>query len=198
MELYSKKTKGNFNGKPDRLSLSRNIEAHSNDINNKTKTKTAAVAAVTNDYIQKMKLKIYISCDGRKFIEKSAAYALGLISDKNFHAMENKLNFFEISDRQLEAFKNRNIEIEYCQISDEMVPKKTAIKVFRQGINYYIELSSAYALGLISDKNFYVMGNQLYQINDNLLVFLNNKYTVEMIEISSDVSLESSQNRRKR
>lgn len=156
---------------PDRLSISRNFERTT------TNTNTRQKEPMKNSYIQKMKLKIYISSDNRKFIEKSAAYSLGLTGVRAI-MVENQLNFFEISDVQLEALKSRNIEMEYCQVPDEMVPKKPSIKVFQQGVNYFIEPSAAYALGLITDKNFYALGNQLYQVSDNLLAFLNNKRSV--------------------
>ncbi len=63
-----------------------------------------------------MKLKVYISSDKRKFIEKSVAYALGLITDKNFYVMENQL--YQISDNVL-AFLNNKYEIGYIDIGLE-------------------------------------------------------------------------------
>lgn len=123
-------------------------------------------------------LIVYIATDNRKFIDKSAAYALNLT---NF--MNDGIDLFEISDYQLRTMENRNFEIEYRQISSEDVPKREAIKVFFDGIDYYIELSAAYFLGLIRDENFFKMNQQLYKISENIFLFLNNKYDVDKIII---------------
>lgn len=123
-------------------------------------------------------LIVYIATDNRKFIDKSAAYALNLT---NF--MNDGIDLFEISDYQLRTMENRNFEIEYRQILSEDVPKREAIKVFFDGIDYYLELSAAYSLGLISDENFFKMNQQLYKISENIFLFLNNKYDVDKIII---------------
>lgn len=153
----------------NRLSLSRNF--------NRTETKLETKTVPANQQQLKSILVVYISEDNRKYIDKAAAYALGLTDVRA--VMTGDLNLFEINDRQFDLIKNKNYEIEYRQLLSKDAPKREAIKVFTDGLDHYIEISAAYALGLIDAKNFNMMESQFYKISENMLVFLNNKYDVE-------------------
>ena len=117
--------------------------------------------------------------DNRKFIDKAASYALGLTDVRA--VMVDELNLFEITDKQLEHIKARNYEIEYKNLEKEKTPQKQPIEVFLIDDEYYIDMSAAYHLNLVSVETFNNMNGQLYKISDNLLAFLNNKYNVELI-----------------
>lgn len=136
---------------------------------------------------QKMKLKVYLSDDGRIFIDKSAAYHLGYIDVKAI--MLNNIQKVEIRDRQLSQIKAReNIEIEYEKLeSNKEIPEKPKIEVFIDNIDYYIAPSSAYALNLITVERFNYMtdNKELYKISENILIFLKNKYNVQYTEIDN-------------
>lgn len=161
----------------DRLSLSRNLTRQTVKLEIKSPT------ATTNATKLKSVLLVYVSDDNRTFVDKSAAYSLGL-TDVRAIMLENKLNLFEVSDLQIEQFKQKNFEIEYRKILNNEAPKKPTIKVFNDGVDYFIEPSAAYALGLITVENFNNMSDQLYKVSDNLLMFLNNKYAVETINMA--------------
>ena len=133
----------------------------------------------------KSKLKVYLSDDNRKFIDKSAAYALGL-TEVRVIMIENQDKYFEITDKQLETIKMKNYEIEYSKIENKEVPEKPVINVYNDGIDSYIDLSAAYALGLITDQNFNNMGNELYKVSENLLIFINNKYKVDRVVLEEE------------
>lgn len=156
----------------DKMSLSKNLTRPAQKLELKTKT-------VSNFQLKSI-LLVYISDNNRKFIDKSAAYALDLTNVRAI-MINDGLNLFEISDSQLAMLKNRGFELKYRQISSKDAPKRGSIKVFFDGIDYYIELSAAYSLGLINVENFYGMDQQFYKISENILVFLNNKYDVDKI-----------------
>lgn len=134
-----------------------------------------------------MKLKVYLSDDGRIFIDKSAAYHLGYVDVKAI--MLNNIQKVEITDRQLSQIKAReNIEIEYEKlVSNKEIPEKPKIEVFIDNIDYYIAPSAAYALNLIPVERFNYMADnkELYKISENLLVLLKNKYNVQYTEIDN-------------
>lgn len=100
-------------------------------------------------------------------------------------------SLFEINKNQLEMLKIRDFDIKYKKISTDEVPLKPAIKVFIDGIDYYIETSAAYALGLITEKNFFAIENPYYRISDNMLAFLKSKYSV----VIQDIRIEDKKRR---
>ena len=151
-------------------------------INSKTQSQNNNI-----QFQQKMKLKVYLSDDGRIFIDKSAAYHLGYVDVKAI--MLNNIQKVEITDRQLSQIKAReNIEIEYEKlVSNKEIPEKPKIEVFIDNIDYYIAPSAAYALNLIPVERFNYMADnkELYKISENLLVLLKNKYNVQYTEIDN-------------
>lgn len=147
-------------------------------INSGTITKAQNQYQIKNEFQQKMKLKVYLTDDEKIFIDRSAAYHLGYIDTRA--VMSENDQKIEITDRQLATLKAReNIEIEYEKLmSNKEIPTKPKIEVFVDNIDYYINISAAYSLGLINVETFNNMSNELYKVSDNLLAFLKNKYEV--------------------
>ncbi len=155
------------------LSLSRNFEP-------KTRSEFKTTPVVKTETKLKQILKVYVSSDKRKFIDKAAAYALKMINVRAI-MLEDSDQLIEITDRQLEGLSKKNIEIQYQNVENSYIPPKQNINVYYEGIEYYIEPSAAYALGLITIENWNAMGNSLYRVSENLLMFLKNKYDVKLL-----------------
>lgn len=57
--------------------------------------------------------------------------------------------------------------------------QKKVIKIYIEGNKYYIEHSTAYALGLISTEEFYSLDNEYYYISKDLFDNLKAKFEIE-------------------
>ena len=163
------------------LSLSRNLTRNEEKQN---------LAQAQSSKILRQILLIYITDDNRLFIDRTAAYALGLTKVRAI-MLDKGPSLFEINKNQLEMLKIRDFDIEYKKISTDEVPLKPVIKVFIDGIDYYIETSAAYALELITEKNFFAIENPYYRISDNMLAFLKSKYSV----VIQDIRIEDKKRR---
>lgn len=78
------------------------------DIHNKLKT-MSNVEIEYKKIIKKPKLKVYVS-NSNYFIDSSAAYSLGLLSDEEFANIQN--NYYYIDSNMIEVFKEK-FDIEF-------------------------------------------------------------------------------------
>ena len=131
---------------------------------------------------QKKRIKIYI-LENKYYVEHSTAYALGLIKTRAI--MLDKPKMIELPDFIHNKFKNQDdIDIEYIKIE-----KKQTLKVFINDFNYYINKAAAYALGLISTKEFYSLDDEYYYISKELLDNLKEKFEIEFhsLELKEEI-----------
>lgn len=131
----------------------------------------------------RMILKVYLTDDSRMFIDRAAAYSLGFIDTRAI--MLDDTQKIQISEKDLSIIKTKNsIEIEYEKLlSKEDVPAKQKIIVYVDNVDYYISVAAAYSLGLINVEVFNNISNQLFNVSDNLMVFLKNKYDIVYTEM---------------
>lgn len=67
---------------------------------------------------------------------------------------------------------------------------KQGIQVFTSEDRMYISTSSAYAMGLIDAENFNSTTRNLYEINENIFNYINNKYSVEYEDLQKRSGLK--------
>lgn len=136
---------------------------------------------------QKQILIVYVSENERFYIKRSSAFALGL-TDTRAMMVDGTNDLLEISKRQLAILSSReNLEVKLEKVAvNEQLPERPKIKVYKDNLNHFIEMSAAYALGLVSIDTFNVMSEELYPVAENLLIFLNNKYDVELVELGEN------------
>ena len=117
------------------------------------------------------------------FVDASTAYALGVT---DVRAIMTGTKIYEIKNEHIQKYRNRfsNIDVELNQIILES--KKDKIKMYyTQANEFYIDYSSSYALGLISDKEFNNNSLQYYgPLVEFEINFIKNKYNVELSEIT--------------
>lgn len=133
---------------------------------------------------QKIILNVYIDKENNKiFTDASTAYALGVTSVR---AIMTGTKFYEITNEHIQKYKNRfpNMEVELNKIIFEQ--KKDKIKMYyTQENKFYIDYSSSYVLGLISDKDFNNNSIQYYgPLAEFEINFIKNKYNVELDKIT--------------
>ena len=131
--------------------------------NNKTLTVNAANQSLKTGLKQKMKVKIYDQ-NNNYFIERSAAYALGLINTRAIMINDNNDLIALPADAHNKLRNNHDIEIEYIK---EM--KKPKLKAYFDGNNYYIDKSAAYALKMIENEEFFASEDQFYTITVDII-----------------------------
>jgi len=165
----------------DLLSASQNLTMP------ETKLELNNVSKVNNNHQEKQVLTIYTDDNELMYINRAAAYALGLINTRAI-MLDNDESLIPFSEKQLSIILNReNIDIEFIKLNEiQKIPERSKIKVYRDNLYYYIEISSAYALGLITIETFNNMSSELYPISDNLLVFLENKFDIEYQELGEN------------
>jgi len=168
------------NSSEDLLSLSKKLTMP------ETKLELNNVSKI-NNHQEKQILTIYTDDNELMYINRAAAYALGLI-DTRAIMLDNDESLVPFSEKQLAVILNReNLDLDFRKIEQvQKIPKKQSIKVYRDNLNCYIDMSAAYALGLISIETFNAMCNELYPVSENLLVFLQNKYAVEFQELGEN------------
>lgn len=164
------------------LSLSRNLERPKLDTILSTKTRTQNSASKL-----KKILDVYES-DSSIYISKAAAYSLGFINTRAIMLQDtNKL--FQITKEQLEKIKHSDYELNIIkQKSNEQ--KKQGIQLFTSEDRMYISTSSAYAMGLIDAETFNSTTRNLYEINENIFNYINNKYSVEYEDLQKNSALK--------
>ena len=126
------------------LSLSRNLTRNEEKQN---------LAQAQSSKILRQILLIYITDDNRLFIDRTAAYALGLTKVRAI-MLDKGPSLFEINKNQLEMLKIRDFDIEYKKISTDEVPLKPAIKVFIDGSTTILKLLQHMHLDLLPKKTF--------------------------------------------
>lgn len=168
----------------DLLSVGRNLSATRSNLESKTQTKS------NMESVQQLKqiLLVYVDELERMYIKRSSLYALGLI-DTRAIMISGSDDLIEIDKVQLASISSRdNIEIKMEKVNmKEKLPQRPKIKVYKKDLEYFIEMSAAYSLGLITTETFNLMANELYAVGENLLVFLENKYDVEYYELAADI-----------
>lgn len=164
------------------LSLSRNLERPKLDTILSTKTRTQNSASKL-----KKILDVYES-DSILYISKAAAYSLGFINTRAI-MLQDTNQLFQITKEQLEKIKHSDYELNIIkQESNEQT--KQGIQVFTSEDKMYISTSSAYAMGLIDTETFNSTTRNLYEINENIFNYINNKYSVEYEELQKSSSLK--------
>lgn len=133
---------------------------------------------------QKIILNIYVDKENNKiFADASTAYALGVTSVR---AIMTGTKLYEITNEHIQKYKNRlpNMDVEFNKIILEQ--KKDKIKMYyTQENKFYIDYSSSYALGLISDKDFNDYSLQYYgPLAEFEINFIKSKYNVELGQIT--------------
>lgn len=148
------------------LSLSRNLRRDQVQLNvNKQKTDNSKGLQSSLKSI----LEVYLK-DNKKFINYSAAYALGLVNTRAIMLQKtNKL--FEVSDSLLEKIKNK-VEIKYIKLQEEKVERQSIQIFLDEDGNQFISSSAAFALSIIDVEVFWNSDSSYYQINDNIKTFL--------------------------
>lgn len=126
------------------LSLSRNLTRNEEKQN---------LAQAQSSKILRQILLIYITDDNRLFIDRTAAYALGLTKVRAI-MLDKGPSLFEINKNQLEMLKIRDFDIEYKKISTDEVPLKPVIKVFIDGSTTILKLLQHMHLDLLPKKTF--------------------------------------------
>ena len=171
--LYNKKENNN------KFTISNNLSATKPSL----QTETQQTNQPQRNFAQKQILLVYVN-DDRFYIQRSSAYALGIINTRAI-MVNGPDDLIEISKEKLAVVSSRdNIELKFEKITlEKKVPERQKIKIYKENLNHYIDMSAAYALGLISLENFNAMSGELYPISDNYLVFLQNKYDVEFQEL---------------
>ena len=111
------------------------------------------LAQAQSSKILRQILLIYITDDNRLFIDRTAAYALGLTKVRAI-MLDKGPSLFEINKNQLEMLKIRDFDIEYKKISTDEVPLKPAIKVFIDGSTTILKLLQHMHLDLLPKKTF--------------------------------------------
>ena len=133
---------------------------------------------------QKVKIQIYID-ENKFYVAHSTAYALGLIKTRAIMLDSPKL--IEISSEIHNKLKsNDSIEIEYIKIE-----KKQSLKVYVNSSDYCIDISAAYALGLISVEEFNNANDKYYYINENIVTNLKENFDVEFYSLNLEKDLTS-------
>ena len=164
------------------LSLSRNLERPKLDtklsINTRTQNSTPRLKKV---------LDIYEN-DSSLYISKAAAYSLGFINTRAI-MLQDTNQLFQITKEQLEKIKHSDYELNIIkQKSNEQI--KQEIQVFTSEDRMYISTSSAYAMGLIDAETFNSTTRNLYEINENIFNYINNKYRVEYDDLQKKSGLK--------
>ncbi len=130
---------------------------------------------------QVTKLKIYIDQNNQKYIKQQVAYALGLTKVR-YNMLNKKAKYYAISDEHVKLFYYIGFDIEYVTILNNEITNKISIKVMCKNNDYFIELSVAYAINLISIEEYYAKDTEWYQIDELVLNHLYNQYEVELIK----------------
>lgn len=164
------------------LSLSRNLERPKLDtklsINTRTQSSTSRLKKVLDVYEN----------DSGLYISKAAAYSLGLINTRAI-MLQDTNQLFQITKEQLEKIKHNDYEINIIkqEINEQT---KQEIQVFTSEDRMYISSASAYALGLIDVETFNSTSRNLYEINENIFNYINNKYRVEYKDLQKKSGLK--------
>lgn len=164
------------------LSLSRNLERPKLDtklsINTRTQSSTSRLKKVLDVYEN----------DSGLYISKAAAYSLGLINTRAI-MLQDTNQLFQITKEQLEKIKHNDYEINIIkqEINEQT---KQEIQVFTSEDRMYIFSASAYALGLIDVETFNSTSRNLYEINENIFNYINNKYRVEYKDLQKKSGLK--------
>lgn len=164
------------------LSLSRNLERPKlkTILSTNTHTQTSA---------QKLKkiLDVYES-DSCLYISKAAAYSLGFINTRAI-MLQDANQLIQITKEQLEKIKHSDYELNIIK-QEKNEQAKQGIQVFTSGDTMYISTASAYAMGLIDTETFNSTTRNLYEINENIFNYINNKYSVEYEDLQKSSGLK--------
>ena len=130
----------------------------------------------------KLVLRVYVDEDeSKKYVEAAAAYALGLT---NVRSIMTGTRYKEITNDVIEKLRERNYNIEFINLPKKI---KQKIKVFYDDNRYYINTSSAYALGYIDVAKFNMGENVYGPLNDNEIKNIKIYYDIEFEKLNREV-----------
>ena len=178
------KEKQNNTSARDLFSVGKNLSATRSSLELREQTKS-----VTQNVLeQKQILLVYVAENDCLYIKHSAAYALGLVETRSIMVGDTE-KLVEISKMQLASISTKqNIEVKMERINaSQKLPERQKIKVYKNDLLYYIDMSAAYALGLVSVETFNVMAGEFYGVSEALLAFLQNKYDVEYHNLEESI-----------
>jgi len=164
------------------LSLSRNLERPKLNTILSTNTRT-------QNSEQKLKkiLDVYES-DSCLYISKAAAYSLGFINTRAI-MLQDANQLIQITKEQLKKIKLSDHDSNIIK-QEKNEQTKQGIQVFTSGDTMYISTASAYAIGLIDTETFNSTTRNLYEINENIFNYINNKYSVEYEDLQKSSGLK--------
>lgn len=164
------------------LSVSRNLErpnvVTNLSLNTSNKNTVSKLKQVLNVY----------ECDSVFYITKAAAYSLGFINTRAIMLQESN-EMFQIIQEQMNRLKQSDYELNVIKL-ESMENDKPVIKIFTSEGKMYISYSSAYAIGLVDVESFNFTTQNLYEINENIFYFINNKYKIEYEDLQMKSGLK--------
>lgn len=120
-------------------------------------------------------INVFIDIEtNRKFVESFAAYVIGLTNVRA--VMLDNPKYYEITTSKIEELENKGYEVNYIELPKR---QKYKIKVYYYENKYYIDMSSAYVLGYLSDKQFYDVSNDFYLLDNAKFEYIKKNYDVE-------------------
>lgn len=164
------------------LSLSRNLErpnvATKLSVNNGNQRTISKLKQVLNIYEYESAL----------YITKAVAYSLGFINTRAIMLDESN-KMVQITQKQINRLKQSDYELKVIKLESKEYDKP-AVKIFTSEGRMYISYASAYAMGLVDVETFNSTSHNLYEINENIFYFINNKYKVEYEDLQMKSGLK--------
>lgn len=118
--------------------------------------------------LEKSILKVYVDEDGKYFVEHAAAYALGLTSVRAI-MINRDPSLKEITKQAIDRLDKARYQIEYSYLESTKQESKQTLRVYVDEVgDQYIDLSAAYALGLITVQTFQGESNPYYKLDESM------------------------------
>ncbi len=129
--------------------------------------------------ITKRKLIIFVGLNQEKWVDSATAYALALTSVRSI--MVGQPRYVKIDGATIERIaKDPQYEILYQELPTK---KKEKLMVYYHNQQLYIDMASAYALGMVDVQKFYEDEGKYGPLGENEIAFIKAKYEITFLPL---------------
>lgn len=147
-----------------------------------TKTTTTKKPIIAYETITRQILEVYVDENGHNFVKKSAYRSL--FSGIRSIMLDSSDELVQLPIGALQKLSTKHYDIRYIKL--ETTKEKPKIIIYTDGASKCIDMSAAFALNLVEEKEFMNSDRgDKYFLNDSLIALITSNYEAEYISIKS-------------